>query len=95
MKGWLTGELGGGLKSGADEKDVVVAGSAALVAFIDLFDESFPSFGGEEFGGFPFLRIFFFSLPANDTGEKGDAVGYFRLIALGLVGPFHATAHGE
>lgn len=63
----LTGELGGGLKSGADEKDIVVAGPAALVAFIDLLDQSFPSFGSEEFRGFPFFRAFFFSLPTNDA----------------------------
>ena len=63
----LTGELGGGLKSGADEEDIVVAGAAALIAFIDLLDESFPSFGSEEFGGFPFFRVFFFSLPTNDA----------------------------
>ena len=71
MRGGLTGELGGGLKSGADEKDVVVAGSAALVAFIDLFDESFPSFGGEEFWGFPFSAFFSFRCQRT-TPEKRE-----------------------
>jgi hypothetical protein len=34
-------------------------------------------------------------LPANDTGEKRDAVGSFGTVAFGLIGPFHATAHGD
>ena len=91
----LTGELGGGLESGADEEDIVVAGAAALISFIDLLDESFPSFGSEEFRGFPLFRVFFFSLPVNDTGEKGDAVGGFWTVAIGLISPFHATAAGK
>ena len=72
-----------------------MAGPAALIALIDFFDESFPGFGGEEFWGFPFFCAFFFSLPANDTREKGDAVGSFWTVAIGLISPFHATAHGE
>jgi len=72
-----------------------VAGATALVAFIDFFDEAFPGFGGEEFRGFPFFCVFFFSLPVNYTREKGDAVGGFWTVAIGLISPFHATAHGE
>lgn len=72
-----------------------MTGPAALIALIDFFDESFPGFRAEEFWGFPFFRAFFFSLPANDTGEKRDAVGSFGTVAFGLIGPFHATAHGD
>ena len=72
-----------------------MTGPAALIALIDFFDEAFPSFRAEQFRGFPFFRAFFFSLPANDTREKGDAVSSFWTVAIGLISPFHATAHGE
>ena len=72
-----------------------MTGPAALIALVDFFDESFPGFRAEEFWGFPFFRAFFFPLPANDTREKGNAVGGFWTVAFGLIGPFHATAHGK
>ena len=72
-----------------------MTGPAALISLIDFFDEALPGFRAEEFWSFPFFCAFFFSLPANDTREKGDAVGGFGTVAFGLISPFHATAHGE